>query len=307
MSDIPPFFDGLDLAVRLAPGFPSVHDAYRPLTDQKDMVCGAYSLTYLLRAYGVDDETGRELTVDRVAAAAGTGLEPDAAARQDALHDRVRDGDLSADRAAAWYPRDHYAEALPEVTDEGGTSPRGLVEACEELSDGEVVAVPVPAVAGGEVQLSADRFDRLLTGVLDESFTAQVVLNYNLSETAATAGILGNRYSLVELLTQWDDPEYFHRMDWDVGHFTTLGGRVSRADSDRRYLLVRDSFGSFGWDGYHLQPESWIRAGLVRADDHRDGGLLLVSPADERADIEDQLTAIGLETDIWDNGSAYVP
>lgn len=307
MSDaLPPFYPGIELSVAVAPGFPSVHEAYRRLRDQKDMVCGAYALTYLLWAYGIEAHEGEPLTVDRVAALAGTGLEVHNRRRQDAVEARVERGEVPPERAETWHLQEYFTEPLATV-DEGGTSPRGVVEACDVASEGLVEAIPVPAVVDGDVQLTPDAFDALLETVLSGTVTAQVITNYNLGHTLAPASLLGHKYNLVALLARWDEPESFRRMDWDVGHFTTLAGRLEREGSDRRYLLVRDSYKSFGWDGYHLQPESAVREGMVRADDERDGGLLLVVPATEREAVEGRLESLELATGLWDNGSRYAP
>jgi hypothetical protein len=310
--DPPPTYPPIDLDVALPAGFPAVHEAYRVLRDQKDMVCGAYALTYLLHAYGQTDRNGVPVSVDAVAAAAGTTLEPRNKDRLAAVREAVAAGDVPPARAGLWYPHDHFAYDLATVEDEGGTSPHGLVVACEAASDGALTAIPVPACRSDDagdhaVQLTTDRFDDLLGAVCDGTLHAQLILNYNLAHTLAPASLLGHKYNIVALLTRWDDPDYFRRLNWDVGHFTTLAGRLTRGSSDTRYLLVRDSYRSFGWRGYHLQPEGAIHAGLVRADDHRDGGLLLVTPTRDADDALAWLDSHDLETEAWDNGSAYKP
>lgn len=305
MTELPPLFDGIDLDVAVLPGFPDVHEAYRLLRDQKDMVCGAYTLTYLLWGYGVTDDSGGPITVDRVAEVAGTALEPHNAERQESVEELVATGEVPIDRAAMWFMHDYFDADLAVVEDEGGTSAEGLVDACEAISGGRVEAIPVPAIHDSEVQFDAGRFDALLDAMAAGELPAQPILNYNLRHTLAPAGLLGHKYNLMALLTRWDDPSYFRTMDWDVGHFTTVAARVARGDSDERYLVVRDSYKSFGWDGYHLQPESYVRRGLVRADDHRDGGILLVTPATAADDVRGWLADRDLETGLWDNGSAY--
>ena len=305
MTALPPLFDGLNFDESVLPGFPDIHEAYRLLRDQKDMVCGAYTLTYLLRAYGVPGHSNDPLTVDHVAEAAGTAHEPHNAERQARVEELIATGELPTDRAATWFMHDYFDADLTLVEDEGGTSAAGLVDACEMVSGGRVEAVPVPAVHDSEVQLDADRFDALLDAMAMGELSAQPILNYNLQHTLAPGGLLGHKYNLVALLVQWDDPSYFRTMDWDVGHFTSIAARVMRVGSDERYLAIRDSYKTFGWDGYHLQPESYVRRGLVRADDHRDGGILLVTPATDADDVRSWLAYRGLETGLWDNGSAY--
>jgi len=306
MTGLPPQYPGVDLSVAVAPGFPSIQEAYRQLRDQKDMVCGAYVLTYLLQAYGIREHDGDPLTVDRVAALAGTGIEEQNRERQTLVEQRIEAGEVPPERAAAWHLHDYFTEPLETVT-EGGTSPRGLVRACDEASDGLVTAVPVPSVVDGDVQLTRETFKELLERVVSGAVPGQLILNYNLRHTLAPASLLGHKYSLVALLTQWDEPEYFRRLDWDVGHFTSVAGRIARQGSDEQYLLIRDSYKSFGWNGYHLQPASAIHAGLVRADDDRDGGLLLVVPTADLEDVKSALEALGLEQGLWDNGSEYAP
>jgi len=301
-----PLYPGTELSLSLVPGFPAMHDAYRGRRDQRDMVCGAYVLTYLLRGYGVTEQAGTPVTVDSVAAAAGTALEEHNADRLAAARAAVEEGDVPPGRARTWHPHDWFEYDLA-VAEEGGTSSEGFVRACETASGARLVAVPVPATRGGGVQLTPAAFDTVLSAATEGRFGLQVALNYNLSHTLAPAGILGHKYDPVALLTRWDDPAYFRRLDWDVGHFTGLVGRLSRADSDRRYLLIRDSYRTFGWDGYHLQPEGYVREGLVRAEDDRDGGLLLVLPADERSALESFLAEQELVTGTWDNGSPYRP
>ncbi len=306
MSSLPPQYPGVDLSVAIAPGFPSIQEAYRQLRDQKDMVCGAYVLTYLLRAYGIREYDDERLTVDRVAALAGTGIEDHNRERQRVVEQRIEAGEVPPERAAEWHLHDYFSAPLETVA-EGGTSPQGIVHACDEASDGLVTAVPVPSVIDGDVQLTRETFRELLEEVVSGTIPGQLILNYNLQQTLAPASLLGHKYSLISLLTQWNDSEYFRRMDWDVGHFTSVAGRIARQGSDERYLLIRDSYKSFGWNGYHFQPESAIRAGLVRADDDRDGGLLIVTPTAALGDVESALGTLGLKQELWDNGSEYVP
>jgi len=304
----PPFeiFPGRELEVEIGPGFPEVHESYRGLRDQKDMVCGPYTLAYLLRAYGFEHAKGVPVTVDSVAAVAGTALEERNENRQAVVDEKIATGTVPEERAGTWSLHDHYEYRL-ETADEGGCSPRGLVGACETITDGRVTAIPVPAVVDDTVQLTEDGFEGVLSAALGGSFGAQLIFNYNLRHTVAPTGLLGHKYHLLALLTHWDDPEYFRTLDRNVGHFTTLAGRMARPGTDHQYLLIRDSYRSFGWDGYHAQPASYVRAGVVRDEDHRDGGVILLCPTDEVDRLEAHLSGLGLTTGLWDNGSPYLP
>jgi hypothetical protein len=308
MTERPPLdqFPGQDFEISIPPGGPDVHAAYQGLRDQKDMVCGPYVLTYLLQAYGFETVDEVPVTVDSVAAAAGTALETRNKDRQRAVENAIDAGAIPDARARTWRPHGHFDYPL-EVAEEGGCSSEGLVKACEIVSDGKLTAVPVPAVDGETVQLTDDAFDEVLAATDSLPFPAQLIFNYNLKHTLAPTGLLGHRYNPLALFTQWDDPEYFRTLDWDVGHFTSLAGRITRTDNPNEYLLIRDSYRSFGSDGYHLQPKAYIREGLVRADDDRDGGILLVVRTDHSDRLQTYLAEAGLTTGLWDNGSPYLP
>jgi len=299
-------FRGQGLEVSIHPGFPAVHESYRGLRDQKDMVCGPYTLTYLLRAYGFKEFNDVSVTVDSVAAAAGTAIEEHNESRHAAVEDNIIDGDLMEERARTWSLHDYYEYKLG-VAENGGCSPKGLVTACELITDKRVTAVSIPATIDGSVQLTADGFDAVLSAALYDSLGAQLIFNYNLRHTLAPTGLLGHKYNPLALLIHWDDPEYFRTLDWDVGHFTSFAGRVRHADSDHRYLLIRDSYRTFGWEGYHLQPESYLRRGLIRPEDDRNGGVFLLCPTDRVDQLESYFDDHDLTTDLWDNGSPYLP
>lgn len=301
------FFSNIDIQVNLLLGFPEVHEAYRVLREQKDLLCGAYSLTYLLHSYGYKRIDGVDLTVDKVAQLAGSVLDDRNADRNKKVHNDISKGEIPKERTRDWTLHDFFEYDL-SIDDEGaGTSPKGVVEGCRKATDGELTGIPVPAIKGGEIQLDEDNFDKLLSGLTNGKHTAQMIMNYNLKETLAPSGVLGNKYNFLAILTHWNDPDYFWNLQWDVGHFTTIAGRLMKDRSDVRYLLIRDSYKTFGLDGYHLQPEKNILKGLIREDDQRDGGIILIVPTDEKEEVENWLTDLSLETGLWDNGSKYLP
>lgn len=308
MNEEPPLeqFPSQEFKINIPPSGPDIHAAYQGLRDQKDMVCGPYVLTYLLQAHGFETVADVPVTVDSVAAAAGAALETRNKDRQRAVENAIDAGAIPETRARTWRPHGHFDYSL-EVAEEGGCSPEGLVEACEIVSDEKLTLVPVPAVDGETVQLTDDAFDKLLAAADNLPFSAQLIFNYNLKHTLAPTGLLGHRYNPLALFTQWDAPEYFRTLDWDVGHFTSLAGRITRVNEPVEYLLIRDSYRSFGWEGYHLQPKAYIREGLVRADDDRDGGVLLVVRTENSDRLQTYLAEAGLTTGLWDNGSPYLP
>lgn len=307
MTDtIPPQFPAGELSVTIGPGFPSIHEEYRRLRDQRAMVCGAYTLTYLLRAYGITEYNGNRLQVDDVASLAGTGLEAANQQRQNAIRAQINDGEVPPSRASQWYPSEYFQRQLQTV-ETGGTSAKGVLKACEIASDGLVSAVPVPGIVDGDIQLTSERFEQIVQALLNGDIPGQLMANYNLSHTLAPASLLGNKYNITSLFTQWDNLDYFRTMDWDIGHFTSIAGIVSRDGFDNQYLLIRDSYKTFGWNGYHLQPLSSIREGVVREADHRDGGLMIIVPSSAVETVKEFLEDIGVMTGLWDNGSPYAP
>lgn len=307
MTDsLPPQFPAGELSITIGPGFPSIHEEYRCLRDQRDMVCGAYTLTYLLRSYGITQYEDNPLTVDEIAALAGTGLEERNQQRQNAIRNQIENGDLPPSRANQWYPSEYFERRLQTV-ETGGTSIQGIVKACEAASNGLVSAIPVPSIVDGEIQLTGDRFETLVRASLAGDLPGQLMANYNLSHTLAPASLLGHKYNITSLITQWDNLDYFRTMDWDIGHFTSIAGIISRDGYEQQYLIIRDSYKTFGWNGYHLQPLSLIHEGILREADHRDGGLIIVVPTSAAEDVTAFLENLRVTTGAWDNGSPYAP
>ena len=88
--------------------------------------------------------------------------------------------------------------------------------------------------------------------------------------------------------------------DWNVGHFLVLAGAV--IGSERRLILVCDTYPMFGWQGYHLQSIEAIAAALNRADGNR-GGILLFADVQHKSAIEQELQSQQFTIEPWDNGS----
>jgi hypothetical protein len=64
---------------------------------------------------------------------------------------------------------------------------------------------------------------------------------------------------------------------------------------------VHDTYPSLGWDGHHMQPPRAVAAALLRGDG-REGGVLVVVPADRAAEVESVVAGLDLDIGIWDNG-----
>ena len=105
-----------------------------------------------------------------------------------------------------------------------------------------------------------------------------------------------------------DPPE----ADWNVGHYLTIAGTVrgpasSRSTETARMLvIVRDTYPTLGWDGYHLQPAEVV-ANALKRDDGAEGGVLLFVAARNQIEIEEEAKARGFDIAVWDNGTPWPP
>jgi hypothetical protein len=102
------------------------------------------------------------------------------------------------------------------------------------------------------------------------------------------------------------------KIDWNIGHYLTLAGTVKGLaspfpdDTERMLAIVRDTYPTFGWDGYHLQPAEAIANALSR-DDGAEGGVLLFVAAKNKVEIEQEARARGFDIAVWDNGTPWPP
>ena len=92
--------------------------------------------------------------------------------------------------------------------------------------------------------------------------------------------------------------------DWMVGHFLALAGTVN--GHARSLILTCDTYPSFGWQGYHLQPADAIAQALNRGDGNGGGILLFIATRDD-SEIKQQLKEQDFAIDVWDNGSPVAP
>jgi hypothetical protein len=238
---------------------------------QKDDLCGCFWAAIVLRASGIDD-----VDQDRVAEVAGTVLPDDDPARH------VPPGES---------PRRDYRLRLPTATDpaEVGTSARALARAIESIAEGRLAVVPV---AG---PWRAESVAELVAVAAEAAPDATLVANIR------TGPLWGSRPAPAALLAQLaglhaEGPP----ADWDVGHFVNVAALVRGRGGS--LLLVRDSYSSFGWQGYHFQPADAFARALERGDGH-EGGVLCIAPAPGEADLRERLSGAGYELRHWDNGT----
>lgn len=261
------------------PGSEAIDAVYRGAGAQSDNLCGPYWISLVLRARGLERDQVR------VAIAAGTLL--------------PAGGD-----PASWVPRgepnrEAADAAIARTADPraSGTSVVGLSTAVREVSDGELGSVAVRGVEGAD-GFDADALGRF-AGLLGDhaGWRAAPILNLRTGPLWGTRPSLGEVFAYLAGADVAPPPA-----EWDVGHFVNVAG-VLRGPS-RAMLLVRDSYPSFGWGGYHVQPLDAVAAALRRGDGV-EGGCLLIASAADVPEIERELKASGFEIGLWDNGTPY--
>jgi hypothetical protein len=263
-------------AVTVAPGPARLAELHARSLPQKDNLCGCFWAALVLQAAGVEEVGGEPLDEDLVASRAGTLL-PEGDAR-----DFVpRGAESRADYRLALPP------APPGVA--SGTSAPALARTIEELSEGELAVVPVAGSWSPEQVLG------LIAATAEAAPAATLVVNLR------SGRLWGSRPPAATLLAHLagvrvDPPA----PEWDVGHFVTAPATVlGRSGS---LVVVRDTYPSLGWGGYHLQPPEALAAGLERGDG-REGGVLCVARVDEAERLRGRLAGEGFELRHWNNGT----
>jgi len=261
--------------VRWLPGAERLTRAHLAAGQQQDNLCAVHWASILLTADGVS------VDAESLALDAGTVLPPADP------HDFIPEGATS---------RRDYRLRLPVARrpEDGGTAVHGLIDAVAKASGGSRSLVPLKAAWTGERVAELLRLCRQNPG-----WGAVPLANVR------TGKLWGSHFPLVDALA-WlagsDVPQ--PRPDWDVGHFVTIAGEIE--SSDRSFLIVRDSYPHFGWDGHHLQPPETFGAALDRGDG-LEGGIALFVAQDDRADVERAAKDAGFEIEGWDNGTPWPP
>ena len=263
-------------AVNVVPGLADIGALHARELPQKDNLCGAFWAALVLQAAGFREVGGAPLDQDLVALHAGTRLPPGSPAE-------------FVPRGAA--SRSDYRLPLPRTEDPaaGGTSVTGLGRAFERLSGGTLAALPVAGPWSGE---------RVLALV---EAAAAVAPGTTLVANLRSGRLWGTRPAPRTLLEHLAGrPVEGPPPEWDVGHFNTL---VATARGARASLvLVRDTYPSLGWNGYHLQPPEALAAALERGDG-LEGGVLCLLGAEAEGPLRERLDEAGYELRYWDNGT----
>ena len=258
------------------PGARALLAAHARELPQRDDLCGAFCGALALRAAGIAPGSGEEVDQDAVAFAAGSVISPPRAA-----------GALPSGESG----RRDYRLSLPVIEDSAlsGTTATGLCRALEELSGGELAAIPYSGT------WSASALGELFE--LTAGLRRPVTLVANL----ATRQLWGARPRTDQLLGYlFDGEEEGPAADWDVGHFSCVIGRV-RGPAGILYG-VADTYPSLGGRGLHLQPQERLALALQRPD-MPPGGLIVIAFAEEAPAVRAGATALGLTEALWDNGT----
>ena len=157
------------------------------------------------------------------------------------------------------------------VGEPAGTSAHGVARAVEELSDGELAAVPATgAFTAGSLRALLDGLDAVavIANVDTAALWAPWVTDEQVRRYAATGADEG--------------PDN----DWRVGHFLAITGMRGPL------LELADSYPS---RATHVQPAERVATAL------RGRGLLVVTR--DRDGARERVEAAGLQAALWDNGS----
>ena len=286
----------MQFSVKLLDNFFNIHEEYQKLRSQKENTCGAFSLGCILKGLGY-----RDFDVDYLSYLARMNVHRDEYAKCREAKEKVAKGEMDEKFAKRlyheyWYD---YEYRITAEYSESGISPKGLVVACDKVTNGEVSCIPLPSKKGKTVYFTKKKFSKLINFILSES-QVEVILNYHTSKLIDPNGKF---YSLDRIIEFNEYPEFFEKWKWNVGHFVGFAGVVEFENS--RWLIIRDTYKNYGFNGYHLQPEEYVRKALLRGDG-REGGIMLVVKSEKKEKIEKSIVEMGLKVELWDNGSPYV-
>lgn len=258
-------------SIQLLSGVVKIVEAHRAAGQQHDNLCGTYWAAIFLRSCGFN------YTSEQVAQHAGTVLP---------LADSgscIPNGAIS---------RQDYHAPLPTTNqiEQAGTSVIGLMQAIEQLSQGDYCLIPIQA------QWSVAQVEKIIA-LCENNPDWNAVPLCNLRTDFLWGAQLPLAQAIAYLAGDWITPP---AADWGVGHFLVLAGTVK--GKERTLILVCDTYPMLGWQGYHLQSVAAIAQALNRGDDYQ-GGVLLFAAAQNKAAIAQELRARGFVIEPWDNGS----
>lgn len=283
------------------PYYLSVHTEYINELDQKENFCGAFSTSYILRGLGYKTHKNEIIDQDYIAYLSRINVDPRDLEKIRKLKNKI--ASLSGEEAekiieenrSIWYRFDDLPTTLK--LQELGASPEGIIYAIHEVSTSKLRAIPVKTVSKTEGGLLSDEKMKVLLEILKraEEYDAQFILNLNTRYLLDSEKI----FKLSEKLLLGEDFREVFRES--VGHYVGCAGLIEV--DGKPFIIIRETYRKYG---AHLQPAEYIRRALIR-EDGREGGVLIIVPADLEKDVKKMLVDKGLRVEIWDNGSPYVP
>ncbi|MEM1677374.1 MAG: hypothetical protein QXU63_03695 [Nitrososphaerota archaeon] len=283
------------------PHYLPIHLEYVNELDQKENFCGAFNASYILRGLGY--KTHRNEIVDQDYIAYLSRVNVDARDLEKIRKLKREISSLSEEEArkiieenrSIWYRFEDFPTTLK--SQELGVSPEGIIHAIHEVSMSKLKVIPVKTVSKIEGELLSSEKMAVLLELLKkaEVYNIQFILNLNtryLLDSDKTPK-LSEKLLLGETFQ-----EVFRE---SVGHYVGCAGLIEV--DDKPLIIVRETYRKYG---VHLQPAEYVRRALVR-EDGREGGILIIVPADQEEDLKKMLSDRGLRVEIWDNGSPYIP
>lgn len=264
------------LHLTLLPGARELLALHAQTLPQRDDLCGAFCGALALGAAGLHERDGEPLDQDTVALAAGSTISPPRAG-----------GELPHGEAG----RRDYRLALPTIAESAlsGTTAQGVASAVEQLSDGELAALPYSG------PWSTDKLDGLFALAAAAARPATLIANL------ATRHLWGGHPSTAQLLgALLDGAQDGPPADWDVGHFVCLFARLEGPCGT--LFAVADTYPALGDRGVHVQPSERLVAAIERRDMPA-GGVIAVVGASDAPALRAGTDALGLREELWDNGT----
>lgn len=287
-----------------------IHKEYLKTLDQKEELCGPFSLTYILRALGYKTHKGKEVNQDYCGYLVRANISREHIDKLESLRKEIKELQpkgimrLKEENRGIWYQYD----MRPFVTDspiEAGSSAQGVLYAAETITDKKIRVIPVPALRKGKgILLTKDKFDALLDLLekTSKKWMAQAILNVNTGYLLDPNTIKSLSRKLILNIKV---PETLKNRRKPVGHFVSCGGIVKiipRNEQKKRLLIIRETFRD--WGENHLQRAEDIRKALIR-EDGREGGILLLVDHSEYEEAQESISDLGLSIELWDNGSPF--
>jgi len=287
--------------------FLEVHREYMKLGNQMENTCGPYTLAYILRALGYREHNGVEVTEEYLAYLARTRIAPEERRAREEAMVKLLYGEEDPSSIVKKHGKILYRYELL-VTDkpsELGTSAAGVKYALEAVTRGDLVGVPVPSRRGERVFFTQEAFKKLVMLLIDKIYEwrYQAILNL---QTGMLLNSIGIYHDVFEIIFSQNPELSVGPNPWRVGHFVSLAGfiRIVDTSGEKIFFLIRDTYKSAGFRGYHVQPLENVRRALVR-DDGREGGILLIVAKNIAPEVEAAVKNLGLEVGLWDNGTPF--